>query len=240
MLDVSNRSISILIVDNDKKIREGLSTKFISLGYTMFLASTGKEGLNLFTKEQPDLIILDLLLPDLNGNSFCRKIREKSQVSIIIITALDNISDRIIGLESGADDYIVKPFSPKELEVRIKNVLKRTNKELPKPFKKSQNVFYNDNLAINIDKKSILYKNVLIKLTNIEFTLLRFLIENSGKVLSRKIILDNIWGYIPERDIDTRVVDVYISRLRSKIEENSTTPNFILTVRGTGYMFQKY
>ena len=154
-----------------------------------------------------------------------------------MLTALGGISDRVTGLELGADDYVIKPFSPKELEARIRSVLRRTQK--PVTQKANSEIFYMGNLKIDTLKRQVFKSNRRIKLTGTEFNLLELLINRAGERLTRTLILDKIWGYIPERYVDTRLVDVHISRLRSKLEEDPSNPELILTARGTGYMFQK-
>ena len=162
---------------------------------------------------------------------------KESKVPIIMLTALGGISDRVTGLELGADDYVIKPFSPKELEARIRSVLRRTQK--PVTQKANSEIFYMGNLKIDTLKRQVFKSNRRIKLTGTEFNLLELLINRAGERLTRTLILDKIWGYIPERYVDTRLVDVHISRLRSKLEEDPSNPDLILTARGTGYMFQK-
>ena len=229
----------ILIVDDEVNIRHVLGTRLNLKGYSILFASDGKEALAVFTKEKPDLVILDIMLPRLDGYEVCRQIRELSQVPIIMLTALGNVSEKILGLEMGADDYVVKPFSPKELEARIKSVLRRSVVHSGSPLK-SKTSYQIGNIVIDLEKQNIIKNNESIKLTSLEFNLLLLLINNSGKRLSRTEILDNIWGYTPERYIDTRVVDVHISRLRAKLEEDPSNPDLILTARGTGYMFRDY
>jgi len=235
-LEIYNQKI--LIVDEDFTLLQLLKTRLTILGYETILASTGKDALISFRKEQPDLVILDIILPKLDGYEVCRTIRLDSQVPIIILTTLSSLSNRITGLELGADDYITKPFSPSELEARIKSVLRRYNfqKSLSPPKKKKIQI---SNLSIDMNDRVISKTNSKIKLTSIEYNLLRLLIENAGEKLSRTTILNNVWGYTPERSVDSRIVDVHISRLRSKIEEDPSNPDLILTIRGTGYMFQK-
>lgn len=231
---------TILIIDKDFRIREILRKKLTSLGYKVILASNGQEGLFIFNKEDKlNLIILDILLSKLDGYELCKKIREQSQIPIIIITALGSISERVIGLNLGADDYIIKPFSPTELEARVRSILRRSHSQLPKQKKIKQKI-YLTNLIFDIQKRQILRRNTLIRLTEVECNLFKILIENAGKKLSRETIIANLWGYTPERYVDTRIVDVNISRLREKIEDIPGKPTFILTVRGIGYMFKKY
>lgn len=228
---------NILVVDDEAFIRHVLATRLTILGYRVFLAPNVIDALNVFKKEQLDLIVLDVTPLKLDGYKLCRTIREKSKVPIIFLTALGSISDRVNGFELGADDYLVKPFSPKELEVRIRSILKRVNPE--NNIKESIDVLYNGNLIVDLNNSLVFKNDIHINLTEIEFRLFEFLINNSGKNLARKAILEYVWGYTPERDIDTRIVDIHIFRLRSKIEDNPGKPYFILTVRGIGYMFQK-
>ena len=231
---------SILIVDADSNTRQSLAINLRCLGYKVFLSTNGNIAIKTINKEDISLVILDILLPTLDGYEVCNQIRKVSSIPIIILTALGNISSQVMGLELGADDFIIKPCSLKEIEVRIKSNLRRSNYQNGKvkilPVR--QEIFYFGNLTVNLTTKKVLKNNKQLILTELEFSLLQLLIQNSGCKLSRATILDNIWGYTPERDIDTRVVDVHIHRLRSKLEENPKTPDFILTARGIGYMFQ--
>jgi OmpR family response regulator RpaB len=227
----------ILVADDEINIRRILETRLSIRGYKVFLAADGEEAIIMFKKERPNLVILDLMLPKIDGYGVCRELRKESKVPIIMLTALGGISDRVTGLELGADDYVIKPFSPKELEARIRSVLRRTQK--PVTQKVNFEIFYMGNLKIDTLKRQVFKSNRRIKLTGTEFNLLELLINRAGERLTRTLILDTIWGYIPERYVDTRLVDVHISRLRSKLEEDPSNPDLILTARGTGYMFQK-
>ena len=227
----------ILIVDNEIPIRQLLQARLSNLGYKVFLTSNGKDAIISFIKEQPDIIILDLILPKLDGYAVCRKIREQSDIPIIILTTLDNISDQVLDLGLEVNDYVTKPFSPKELEFRIRSVLYNYNLQVNKSLTRKK-IFQINELIVDMDKKVVSKTNRIIKLTETEFNLLELLIENAGNTLSRLTILENIWGYTPERYTDTRLIDVYISKLRLKIEENPRNPDLILTVRGVGYIFQ--
>ena len=227
----------ILVADDEINIRRILETRLSIRGYKVFLAADGEEAITMFKKERPNLVILDLMLPKIDGYGVCRELRKESKVPIIMLTALGGISDRVTGLELGADDYVIKPFSPKELEARIRSVLRRTQK--PVTQKENSEIFYMGNLKIDTLKRQVFKSNRRIKLTGTEFNLLELLINRAGERLTRTLILDKIWGYIPERYVDTRLVDVHISRLRSKLEEDPSNPDLILTARGTGYMFQK-
>ena len=227
----------ILVADDEINIRRILETRLSIRGYKVFLAADGEEAITMFKKERPNLVILDLMLPKIDGYGVCRELRKESKVPIIMLTALGGISDRVTGSELGADDYVIKPFSPKELEARIRSVLRRTQK--PVTQKANSEIFYMGNLKIDTLKRQVFKSNRRIKLTGTEFNLLELLINRAGERLTRTLILDKIWGYIPERYVDTRLVDVHISRLRSKLEEDPSNPDLILTARGTGYMFQK-
>ena len=230
----------ILVIDPEIEVHQLLNKRLTLLGYKVILASNGQEALIRFSTEALDLIILELLLPDIDGYSVYREIRKNSQVPVLVLTALANTSHRIMGLELGVNDYITKPFSPKLLEASIKSLLRCTSTAQKSTAKTSQKKLLIGNLIIDTHAQMISKNNSRIKLTEIEFNLLKFLVENSGNKLSRAIILSHIWGYTPERYADTRIVDVHISRLRSKIEENRSKPELILTVRGIGYMFQRY
>ena len=231
----------ILVVDDEINIRQILETRLSIRGYNVILASNGEEALDLFCKEKPDLVILDIMLPLINGHEVCSKIRERSHIPIIMLTALGDISDRVLGLELGADDYVIKPFSPKELEARIRSVLRRTNSTKVLSLQnKNKNILQIGNLTIDTNKRQVFKGKKRIKLTGMEFNLLELLVTKAGERLSRSLILERVWGYTPERYLDTRVVDVHISRLRYKLEEDPSNPDLILTARGTGYMFQRY
>ena len=231
----------ILVVDDEMSIRQILETRLSIRGYTVILAANGEEALYLFRKEKPNLVILDIMLPKIDGYEVCAEIRKESQVPIIMLTALGDISDRVMGLELGADDYVIKPFSPKELEARIRSVLRRTKvKNIVEVSNLNQNILQIGSLAIDTNKRQVFKGKDRVKLTGMEFNLLELLVTKAGERLSRSMILDRVWGYTPERYLDTRVVDVHISRLRSKLEEDPSNPDLIITARGTGYMFQRY
>jgi OmpR family response regulator RpaB len=230
----------ILVVDDEASIRRILETRLKLAGYSVSTAADGQEAVDQFNSFQPDLVILDVMLPRMDGYEVCREIRKTSDTPIIMLTAVADVNNRIQGLEMGADDYVVKPFSPSELEARIKAVLRRTverHQEVGQA--KSSNVITIGNLKIDMNKRHVTRKNERIRLTGMEFSLLELLVTNSGKPYSRGEILQQVWAYPPDHRIDTRVVDVHISRLRSKLEEDSSNPDLILTARGIGYMFQK-
>jgi OmpR family response regulator RpaB len=237
-LEIGNEKI--LVVDHEFNVCKILETQLSICGYKIIIARDGKQALTLFRKEQPDLVVLDVLLTVIDGYTVCSKLREESTVPIIILTALGNISNRVLGLELGADDYVIKPFSPRELEARIRSVLRRTRYINSYQIFKNYDTVCIGNFKFDINKRQVFKNQRRVKLTGIEFSLLELFILKAGERLSRASILKNIWGYIPERYSDMRVVDVYISRLRSKLEEDPNNPDLILTVRGAGYMFQKF
>jgi len=229
---------SILIIDAETSTRQILSTHLLDLGYRVFSSSCGNKAIEIFNKKDIDLIILDILLPKMDGYEVCHQIRKNSNVPIIILTALDSFFNRIMILELGANEFITKPSSLREVEIRVYYNLQRSSIQKFKIPTTRQEIFYFGNLTINLTKQQVFKNNKQLILTETEFSLLQLLIQNIGRKLSRTTILNNIWGYTPERAIDTRIVDVHISRLRSKLEENPKTPDFILTARGIGYMFQ--
>lgn len=231
----------ILVVDDEASIRRILETRLKMVGYEVITAEDGEEALAAFSKYNPDLLILDVMMPKLDGYGVTREVRRVSEVPIIILTALGDVSERITGLELGADDYVIKPFSPKELEARVKAVLRRTNaKESLSPTgKTTKNVITTGNIKIDTARRQVYRKNERIRLTGMEFSLLELLVNNSGQAYSRNEILQHVWSYPPDHRIDTRVVDVHISRLRSKLESDPANPELILTARGIGYMFQR-
>ena len=231
----------ILVVDDELSIRQILETRLSIRGYKVILAANGEEALQLFRKEQPNLVILDIMLPKIDGYQVCSEIRKESSVPIIMLTALGDISDRVMGLELGADDYVMTPFSPKELEARVRAVLRRLESTASiTNHNTNQNILQIGALSIDTNKRQVFKGTERVKLTGMEFNLLELLVMKAGERLSRSMILDRVWGYTPERYLDTRVVDVHISRLRSKLEEDPSNPDLIITARGTGYMFQRY
>ncbi len=231
----------ILLADDESSIRRILETRLKMAGYDVYTAQDGEEAVASFNKNNPDLVVLDVMMPKMDGYGVTREIRRTSDVPIIILTALGDVSERITGLELGADDYVIKPFSPKELEARVKAVLRRTNNRemTTSSGKVTKNVITTGNIKIDTARRQVYRKNDRIRLTGMEFSLLELLVNNSGQAFSRNEILQHVWSYPPDHRIDTRVVDVHISRLRSKLETDPANPELILTARGIGYMFQR-
>lgn len=229
----------ILVVDDEISIRRILETRLSMLGYAVVTAADGEEALLAYKKESPNLIILDIMMPKLDGYGVCQEIRKESAIPIIMLTALGDVADRITGLELGADDYVIKPFSPKELEARIKAILRRVQKLALQTATLTSGILSMGGIRIDTNRRQVYKQTEKIKLTGMEFSLLELLMSKSGEAFSRSAILQEVWGYTPERHVDTRVVDVHISRLRSKLEDDPSNPDLILTARGTGYLFQK-
>jgi OmpR family response regulator RpaB len=229
---------TILVVDDEASIRRILETRLSMIGYQVITACDGAEALEVFHRTSPDLVVLDVMMPKLDGYGVCQELRKESDVPIVMLTALGDVADRITGLELGADDYVVKPFSPKELEARIRCVLRRVEKEQVAGIPNSGVITVGE-LRIDTNKRQVYRGEERIRLTGMEFSLLELLVSRSGEPFSRGEILKEVWGYTPERHVDTRVVDVHISRLRSKLEDDPANPELILTARGTGYLFQR-
>ncbi|BAC90610.1 two-component response regulator [Gloeobacter violaceus PCC 7421] len=236
--NLDNRKEKILVVDDEASIRRILETRLSMIGYDVVTAADGEEALEVFSREHPDLVVLDVMMPKLDGYGVCQELRKDSDVPIIMLTALGDVADRITGLELGADDYVVKPFSPKELEARIRSVLRRADRDTASGIP-SSGVIHVGDLKIDTNKRQVYKRGERIRLTGMEFSLLELVVSRSGEPFSRSEILQEVWGYTPERHVDTRVVDVHISRLRSKLEDDPSNPELILTARGTGYLFQR-
>ncbi len=219
----------ILIVDDDVNISELISLYLIKEGYETNVAHNGNDAITVFQTYAPNLVILDLMLPGRDGYDVCKEIRKISNIPIIMLTAKGETFDKILGLELGADDYIVKPFDTKELTARVKAVLRRYN---PKNYKSKQVVV--PNLTINLSNYTVMYKNETIDMPPKELELLFFLASNPNQVFTREQLLDRIWGY--EYIGDTRTVDVHIKRIREKISETDSWG--IKTVWGIGYKFE--
>lgn len=227
----NNANKKILVVDDEKKIVDIVAFNLHKEGYDVICAYDGEEGLALALKEKPELIILDIMMPRMDGFEVCRKVREKSQIPIIMLTARVEEVDKVLGLELGADDYVTKPFSNRELMARIKANLRRT--DIPSVQNESVQTF--GELVIDSGKYEVRRNGEVIELTHREFELIKFLATQSSQVFSREALLEKVWGY--EYFGDVRTVDVTIRRLRSKIEDNPESPKYVLTKRGVGYYF---
>lgn len=226
-------SYKILIVDDEPLLVKGLKYSLEQDGYSTEAAYDGKEALEKHKKEKFDIIILDLMLPEIDGLEVCQRIRERSDVPIIMLTAKGEDMNKILGLEYGADDYMTKPFNILELKARIKAILRRTN---TKETKFGEQIIYVDDFIINTLGRKVTVNGKEINLTAKEFDLLILLATNPGKVFTREELLEIIWGY--EYFGDLRTVDVHVRRLREKIEKNSSSYEYILTKWGVGYYFR--
>ena len=231
----------ILVVDDEQDIRELLKFYLNKEGYEVIEAANGEEALTIFENEYIDLGTIDVMMPKMDGFELVESMKEFKDVPCIMLTAKGESKDKLRGFSSGVDDYVVKPFSPKELEARVKTILRRTtNREIaPSTGKVTKNVITTGNIKIDTARRQVFRKNERIRLTGMEFSLLELLVNNSGQAYSRNEILQYVWAYPPDHRIDTRVVDVHISRLRSKLETDPANPELILTARGIGYMFQR-
>jgi two-component system alkaline phosphatase synthesis response regulator PhoP len=224
-------STKILVVDDEYNIVELVKYNLENSGYEVKEAYDGEEALDMISMERFDLIILDLMLPKIDGIEVCKRLkREEPYIPIIMLTAKSSEADKVLGLDIGADDYITKPFSIRELLARVNAVLRRST-ESPKII--DERIIYLGNLEIDLERHEVRKNGELIDLTLKEFELLRILLENKGKVLSRNTLLDRVWGY--DFYGETRTVDVHVRNLRKKIEEDDKNPQYIETVRGVGY-----
>ena len=225
---------SILVVDDEVPIRRILSTRLSMMGYQVLTAADGLEALEIFERQHPDLIVLDVMMPNLDGYGVCQAVRKISRVPIIMLTALSDVRDRITGLEMGADDYMIKPFSPKELESRVRCILRRLDASKPSQYQ-INGVIKIGSLHIDTNKRQVFREQERIYLTHMEFCLLELLASCPGVVVSRQELLQKVWGYSQESTVDSRTVDVHMSRLRNKLKANSEEGEFIHTFRGVGY-----
>ena len=216
----------IMVVDDDQDLAEMLGIVLNGAGYEVDLVNRGDEVMPLFATQNPDLILLDVMLPGLNGVEVCKLIREKSMVPIVMLSAKGDKQDVVAGLEAGADDYMVKPFDPSELVARMKVRLRRSSAEVSTDLQIG-------NIKIDQIEHSIIREGQIIALTRLEFDLLVALAKEPGRVFTREALLSEVWGYRPATD--TRLVNVHIQRLRSKVEVDPENPKIILTVRGVGY-----
>lgn len=229
---------TVLVIDDEQPIVEILKFNLTKEGYSVLEAYDGVSGLDLALNKNPDLILLDVMLPRMDGFEVCRKIREKSSVPIIMLTAREEEVDKVLGLELGADDYMTKPFSVRELTARVKANLRRTT--IDKAAGKSadaNSIIVSGDLVINMERYEVKKRDKVVDITLREFELLKFLALQPEKIFTRESLLENVWGY--EYYGDVRTVDVTVRRLREKIEDDPGMPRYIITKRGVGYYFNK-
>ena len=225
----------ILIVEDETSFSEAISFLLGKEGFESEIAENGRVALELFKKNQYDLILLDLMIPEVSGIDVCRAIRTTSPVPIIMLTAKDSEVDKVVGLELGADDYVTKPYSSRELVARIKAVMRRGVPD-ESGSAASSSIQAAGRIRMDIDRHQVTVNEILINLPLKEFELLEFLMRNAGRVLTRGQLIDRVWG--GDYYGDTKTLDVHIKRLRSKIEDDPANPLLIQTIRGLGYKFE--
>ncbi len=230
---------TILVIEDEQNINDILTFSLGKEGYKTLSALDGITGLEMALTENPDLILLDVMLPGLDGWEICKKVREHSQVPIIMLTAREDEVDKVLGLELGADDYITKPYSMRELAARVKANLRRSAAVpvVKESEPENQDTIISGDLAINVERYEVSKNGQTIDITLREFELLKFLAMQPDKIFSREKLLENVWGY--EYYGDVRTVDVTVRRLREKIEDDPSMPKYIITKRGVGYYFNK-
>ena len=216
----------VLVVDDDTALAEMLGIVLRGEGFETFFCADGSQALDAFRATRPDLVLLDVMLPGRDGIEVCRQIRAESGVPIVMLTAKTDTVDVVIGLESGADDYVVKPFKPKELVARVRARLRRTDEPAPEALEIGD-------LSIDVAGHAVRRNGHQIPLTPLEFDLLVALARKPWQVFTREVLLEQVWGY--RHAADTRLVNVHVQRLRSKIEKDPERPEIVVTVRGVGY-----
>ena len=230
-------SQKVLVVDDEQSIVTLLKYNIEQAGYQVIVAYDGVQALEKVNEEKPDLVVLDVMLPEMDGIEVCKTIRsDKNQVPILMLTAKDDEFDRVLGLELGADDYMTKPFSPREVVARVKAILRRVSQIESSQLGEDEDIILGS-IRIRPDYFEVYRNDELLELTPKEFELLLYLIERQGRVITREHMLNSVWNY--EFAGDSRIVDVHISHLRDKLEENPKQPQFIKTVRGLGYKLER-
>ena len=225
--------MKILVVDDEELLVKGIRFNLQNDGYDVITGSNGLEAVTLTQSQRPDLVVLDLMMPQMDGLTACTKIREFSDVPIILLTAKADDMDKLIGFDHGADDYLTKPFNILELKARIRARLRRAGSSA----KQESNQLTIGTISLDLDARNAYRSGMLVDLTAKEFDVIEFLMRNPNRVYSREALLDTIWSY--EYRSDIRTVDVHIRRLREKLEENPAEPQYIITKWGVGYYFRK-
>jgi two-component system response regulator RegX3 len=224
----------VLVVEDESALADSIAYSLGREGYSVITASDGEGALEMFRAEHPSIVILDLMLPKLSGLDVCRAIRAESQVPIVILTAKDSEADKVAGLELGADDYVTKPFSMRELVSRVRAHLRRVDMSVP-PAALSPGGLAGGPVRMDPDRHEVLVKGEHVPMTPKEFELLELFLSRKGRLLTRQYLIDEVWG--PDYVGDTKTLDVHVKRLRQKIEEDRHRPRHLLTVRGLGYKF---
>jgi DNA-binding response OmpR family regulator len=229
-------SSTILLVDDDEAVRKLLTFPLERDGYEVIQAGDGIEALERFSENPVDLVVLDLMLPRLDGFEVCKQLRARSSVPIIMLTARDDELDKVLGLELGADDYVTKPFSIREFRSRTRALLRRARAPRHEPADADGQVIAHGGLALDLSRRTVEVDGRPVQLTYVEFELLARLAARPGRVFSRRMLLEALWGSAEFRD--PRTIDVHIRHLREKLERDSRNPELILTVRSVGYRFK--
>lgn len=222
----------VLVVEDEQSLREPLVYLLEKEGYEVFDAADGNTAIDLFKANNPDIVLLDLMMPGMSGNEVCRVIRQSSNVPVIMLTAKDSEIDKVVGLEIGADDYVTKPYSTRELLARMKAVLRRNSEPTPV----TEGLLEGGPVSMDVDRHLVFVNGQKVAMPLKEFELLELLLENRNRVLTRAQIIDRVWGsnYFG----DTKTLDVHVKRIRSKIEDDPARPVHLVTVRGLGYKFE--
>ena len=226
---------TILLVDDDEAVRKVLSFPLERDGYEVIQAVDGEDALRRFDEQPVDLVVLDIMLPKLDGLEVCKQLRTRSSVPIIMLTARDDELDKVLGLELGADDYVTKPFSIREFRSRTRALLRRARAPRHEPEASGSQVISAGGLVIDLARRAVDVRGTRAQLTYVEFELLARLAANPGHVYSRRMLLEALWGSADFRD--PRTIDVHVRHLREKLERDARNPEFILTVRSVGYRF---
>jgi DNA-binding response OmpR family regulator len=227
-------SSTILLVDDEESIQKLLAYPLEREGYRVLQARDGEEALTRFASERVDLVVLDIMLPKLDGLEVCKRLRAESEVPIIMLTARDDELDKVLGLELGADDYITKPFSIREFRSRVRALLRRAS--VSRLGVEGGDVISAEGLTVDLARRAVEIRGERVQLTYVEFELLRILASHPGRVYSRRMLLEALWGGADYRE--PRTIDVHIRHLREKLEHDPAEPEYILTVRGVGYRFR--
>ncbi|WP_306214922.1 response regulator transcription factor [Actinoplanes sp. RD1] len=223
----------VLVVEDEESFSDALSYMLRKEGFEVSVAATGTSALTQFDRTGADIVLLDLMLPEMSGTEVCRQLRQRSAVPIIMVTARDSEIDKVVGLEIGADDYVTKPYSPRELVARIRAVLRRQGAEAPEV---TTPTLAAGPVRMDVERHVVTVDGSSVQLPLKEFELLELLLRNAGRVLTRGQLIDRVWGadYVG----DTKTLDVHVKRLRSKVEPEPSAPRYIVTVRGLGYKFE--
>ena len=229
--------MKILVVDDEALLVKGIRFNLMNEGYEVITGSNGQEAVDLVARENPDLVVLDVMMPIMDGLTACAKIRESSDVPIIMLTAKVDDMDKLLGFDHGVDDYLTKPFNILELKARIRALLRRSGAGTARKEEPAANDLVIGTIRLDLDARNAYKNGELADLTAKEFDVIEFLMRNPNRVYAREALLDTIWAY--EYRSDIRTVDVHIRRLREKLEENPAEPKYILTKWGVGYYFRK-